>query len=896
MTLMIYMVGSDLEAATAAATNDMKEMEESGIDLSKVKLLVYTGGSPKWHNAELEVPTDKHAVFELTKEGFVQVENFESASMGEADTLSGYLNYGYENYPSESYGLILWDHGNGPVMGYGSDILYESDALTLPEIEEALEASPFGEDNKLEFIGFDACLMASAELACVVDEYANYLVASQEVEPGFGWNYSFLKKCGKIDTKSLVTLIVDEYLAYCEEYFAQNEFFKSDVTLAAIDLAYANELEHAIDGLFGMAADDVSGSFNQLALDRVETRAFGRATTGSEYDLVDIQALMKSMNASYENETQTVQDILGKMVVHSGSNTAESCGLSLYYPYYNKKYYEYSWKESYEELDLLPNYIKYLERYGQIWLGTDMKEYFSGELVTKEGEAGTYTLQLTEEQADRYAEGGFYILKRQGEDAYSSIYYSQNVTNENGLLTADFDGKVLYYGTDVGFKAIPVARGLDRVDGETRYALFPNLTGSVKDSLESDTLFCRLVVSVDEESGEVSVIDFSANSDEEIQTGKKPQVNLDEWVRVQFYEITGRYLTRDEDGRIQNFWDWPEGEWIVWNEIALADGLTFSYEPLYDDGGEYYLMFDIMDVQGNRYGSELYPITLEEKPEEKETEPTDAGTMEANVLTVFERDGVTLNLNLVKDDTMGAATYCFSAENTNDYPVRLYLEDVSINQGISCTDAMGYLAVEPHETAYSFMNEVTLACMMEKTEHPVQLEFSVRMYNADNDKTLVNSEKFEVHFAETAKAELFFLPYKGVLAKEQKLLEEENGISVTLLGAGGYMTRNNAWQYSENGALYSILRIENTSSEEQEVRIDGMTFDDVYVPAEDIYTNYAKEMSLKPGQIFYYKWELSEARLTELGLSDIENFTYEITRQSANETNIETLAVSLTKE
>ena len=47
MTLMVYMVGSDLEAATAAATKDMQEMEASGVDLSKVKLLVYAGGSPK---------------------------------------------------------------------------------------------------------------------------------------------------------------------------------------------------------------------------------------------------------------------------------------------------------------------------------------------------------------------------------------------------------------------------------------------------------------------------------------------------------------------------------------------------------------------------------------------------------------------------------------------------------------------------------------------------------------------------------------------------------------------------------------------------------------------------------------------------------------------------------
>ena len=83
--------------------------------------------------------------------------------------------------------------------------------------------------------------MASVELACIIDDYADYMIASQEVEPGFGWNYAFLKKCCKTDTGSLMQEIVDNYVAYSEDYFEKNEFFRSEVTLSIVDLAKAKE-------------------------------------------------------------------------------------------------------------------------------------------------------------------------------------------------------------------------------------------------------------------------------------------------------------------------------------------------------------------------------------------------------------------------------------------------------------------------------------------------------------------------------------------------------------------------------------------------------------------------------------------------------------------------------
>lgn len=896
MTLMIYMVGSDLEAATAAATNDMAEMEASGVNLNKVKLLVYTGGSPKWHNDSVAIPTDANAVFELTKDGFVQVTDFEAMSMGEPESLSRFLQYGYENYSSEAYGLILWDHGNGPVMGYGSDLQYGKDALTLPEMEKALSDSPFGAEKKLEFIGFDACLMSSVELACIVDDYAKYMVASQEVEPGFGWNYAFLKKCCKVDTRGLMQEIVDQYISYSEAYFAENEFFKSEVTLSAVDLSYAKELEEAVDTLFEAAAEDVSGSFSQLVLERVETRAFGRATTGSEYDLVDLKALMNSMKSSYEQETDGVQSVLEQMVVYGNSNTAQSCGLSLYYPYYNKKYYEFSWKSSYEQLGLWPNYIKYLDRYGQIWLGTDMKEYFSGELAAQEGKSGTYTLQLTEEQAAHYADSGYYIMRKMGEDVYSLMYYSQNVTNEDGLLTADFDGRVLYYGDDLGFKGIPLTRALDEVDGEMRYAVFPTLTGPVNDFLTADSMLARMVLSVNSDTGEVRVLEFTESSSEEIQTGKKPQIDLNDWVRIQFYEISGRYLTRDEDGRILQYWNWPESDWILANEIPVADGLQFTYEPMYDDGGEYFLMFDIMDVQGNQYSSELYPITLEKAPPEAEIVPTDAGTLQERSVQIFDRENVQMYLELVQDSSAGQMGFCFRVENHNEHAVRILLDEILINGQTHCSETTGYLSVEPNTIAYEFIPELEFTCRLAGIAMPEQLNFSVKMSDEINDKTLINSEPFVVHFAENAYADLRFLPVKGVCAKEQVLLDEEEGIKATLLGAGYLLNRNNYNPDGDFAELTGVLRLENHSDETQKLLFKDIEVNDISMEINAFSFGTDEEIVLRPGQVYYKTWSVRAERLEEHAIEEITSIAVCMDVESESRTVSEKMAITFAEE
>ncbi len=106
-TVMVYMMGSDLEASSGAGAKDIEEMIGSGIDNSKVKLYLYTGGCPKWRSEEIEISNEENTIFQYDGTTFVKEKVIEQASMGEAATLSEYLNYVYENSKTDKYIAIL---------------------------------------------------------------------------------------------------------------------------------------------------------------------------------------------------------------------------------------------------------------------------------------------------------------------------------------------------------------------------------------------------------------------------------------------------------------------------------------------------------------------------------------------------------------------------------------------------------------------------------------------------------------------------------------------------------------------------------------------------------------------------------------------------------------------
>lgn len=99
--------------------------------------------------------------------------------------------------------------------------------------------------QKLNILGMDACLMAMAEVGYQSREYAEYMVASQEVELAYGWNYqSFVQSFagGKVSPLQAAQLIVSSYQTL---YKDKIQFY----TQSALDLSQLGRVKSSLDAV-----------------------------------------------------------------------------------------------------------------------------------------------------------------------------------------------------------------------------------------------------------------------------------------------------------------------------------------------------------------------------------------------------------------------------------------------------------------------------------------------------------------------------------------------------------------------------------------------------------------------------------------------------------------------
>ena len=72
-TIMIYMVGSDLESEYGNASLDLQEMQEAMPDVDNNNINVYTGGASQWQTPEIDA--DENAIFKLESNGFTKISS-----------------------------------------------------------------------------------------------------------------------------------------------------------------------------------------------------------------------------------------------------------------------------------------------------------------------------------------------------------------------------------------------------------------------------------------------------------------------------------------------------------------------------------------------------------------------------------------------------------------------------------------------------------------------------------------------------------------------------------------------------------------------------------------------------------------------------------------------------
>ena len=325
VTIMVYMCGTDLEAKGGMATKDLLEMTRATIG-DKVRIIVYTGGCTRWNNNVISARDNQ--IYQVVSGNLKTLEkNAGSGSMTDPKTLSGFISYCAKNFKADRYELILWDHGGGSVSGFGYDQKYgQGSSMTLAGIKQALEDGGV----KFDFVGFDACLMGTLENGLMLSDLADYLIASEETEPGTGWYYTnWLTKLSantSMPTVELGRLIVDDFIGAC----AQGAPGQS-ATLSVVDLA---ELANTVPPAFKAFSESISGmiadkEYSQISTARSNTREFARSTAIDQIDLVHFASNIGSAEGKALS-----QALLGAVKYNrTSSNMNNSYGISIYFPY-----------------------------------------------------------------------------------------------------------------------------------------------------------------------------------------------------------------------------------------------------------------------------------------------------------------------------------------------------------------------------------------------------------------------------------------------------------------------------------------------------------------------------------------------------------------------------------
>lgn len=574
-TIMIYMVGSDLESKSKQGTFSLADITRSNIDLRHNNIILMVGGSEKWHNF---VNKDEIGIYELTSSGFVKKKQMPVESMGSDSTLEKFLDYSYEEYPAEKYDMIFWNHGLGAI-GIEQDEL-SKDFLTINELNNAFRNSPFSKE-KLELTIFYNCLASNLHIANIMKNYSNYMVASEEIfylskslnrldfleniktsDTAYDIGYHFIKKSDQV---------VNEY--------NNNHIVKIDSTLSIIDLNEVDELNTKLNNF--IKTINLDDNYYDISYYRRNTHTYGISQT-YDYDTVDLYDLVSSLGKiTNSNLTNDVLSQISETIKYTSNFNDYSNGISVYFPYFGK--------DSSIETHLLmfskifnDDYYKFINNFYEVRSGNKQirkgnKDYnkLTNEIKTEDG---YITLLLSDKEKESFEQANIYLFKKNG-NKYELLLEQDNIEHiGNKVLFSPIYNKVLRvnnnnfsYSNDTAYGR--VADDNDLLD--VKFNIFVNSHG------------------FDDIKG-IKINEVILDSKEYISSSI---VELDDYNKVAFAkELYNLY----KDGIFnEDFKETRELEYITFDK----EGLDISLVNNSSNG--YYALIEVKDINGDLYYSNL---------------------------------------------------------------------------------------------------------------------------------------------------------------------------------------------------------------------------------------------------------------------------------------------------
>ena len=339
-TVLVYMMGNNnLEES---ALTDLQEMIDQGSGKNYNVVVLAGRGSSYTQEAVGGIKAWKTVKeFYVNKGSLKELADYGAIDMGSPATIGKFLAKNIIAYPAEHYAVFFWDHG-GAWTGYGQDEAFDS-GFTVDQLSQGLAAGlAKAKLPKLDLLGFDACLMSAYEAISAYQKFANYYLASEELEPGHGWDYHSLAVLESNPQASAVDLGKSIIKGYQAQSKVEKDF--DEVTLALLDLAQFPKLESAVHNFTKAAMGEMKTLAGDLGRSASKALAYGKTGKPEEDShMVDLGALLKTVvksNPDLEPHQKAIQAALKNVVVAqvAGSMLKDSTGLSIYFPNRQKLY------------------------------------------------------------------------------------------------------------------------------------------------------------------------------------------------------------------------------------------------------------------------------------------------------------------------------------------------------------------------------------------------------------------------------------------------------------------------------------------------------------------------------------------------------------------------------
>jgi hypothetical protein len=368
---------------------NFEQMAKAG-STDRVNLLVEFG-RPQRHYVDLYGAWSKTLRFRVTK-GMKPTEanavaDLGAVNMGDGAALTDFVTWARQEYPAQRTLLSIWDHGQGwrrrmalTVRGTGAEVRalarrreqarsrmggrvgslaplpddmrvhavrYVShdedtgDKLYNREIQDTLAA--LAAEAPLDVVGFDACLMGMLETAYALRGSGTVMVASEELEPGDGWDYAgFLKPLvadpAAFDGVALGTQMVRAYADYYGD--------RDATTLSAVDLAGAEPAARAVSRFATLAMSDLATHLPAIRRARKACENYAPGYGLHSIDLIrflDQVAAAPDVDGTLARRAASARAAVEGMVIDNYASTQRqgrfgSAGVAIYFPESQRAY------------------------------------------------------------------------------------------------------------------------------------------------------------------------------------------------------------------------------------------------------------------------------------------------------------------------------------------------------------------------------------------------------------------------------------------------------------------------------------------------------------------------------------------------------------------------------